>query len=172
MKRSLLAATGSLSFGIALLASACVSITGAAAPAQALTASPSTAPESPADRSKALNALFNDIWQDNLKHSPEYASTLGDKRYNDQLTDYSAKAVNASLERGRDFITRLSAIDTTGLPDQEQLSAQLMLRSLIEQQEGARFKEWEMPVDQFNGFQLAMPHPARRPHLRLRQGLR
>ena len=158
MKRSLLAATGSLSFGIALLASACVSITGAAAPAQALTASPSTAPESPADRSKALNALFNDIWQDNLKHSPEYASTLGDKRYNDQLTDYSAKAVNASLERGRDFITRLSAIDTTGLPDQEQLSAQLMLRSLIEQQEGARFKEWEMPVDQFNGFQLAMPH--------------
>jgi len=157
MKRRLLAATGSLSFGIAVLATACVSATGTSAPAQALTASPA-ASESPAARSKAFNALFNDIWQDNLKHSPEYASTLGDKRYNDQLSDYSAKAVNDSLERGRGYIERLSTIDTTGLSDQEQLSAQLMLRSLIEDQEGARFKEWEMPVDQFNGFQLAMPH--------------
>ncbi len=111
-----------------------------------------------AQRSKELAALFSDIWEDNLKHSPEYASSLGDKRYNDQLTDYSVKEVNASLERGRKFIERLSAIDTTGLSEQEQLSAELMLRSLIEDQEGARFKEWEMPVNQFGGFHLAFPH--------------
>ena len=43
-------------------------------------------------------------------------------------------------------------IDTTGLPEQERLSADLMLRSLIEAQEGAKFKAWEMPVNQFNGF--------------------
>jgi uncharacterized protein (DUF885 family) len=118
----------------------------------------SPAPESATERSKQLAKLFSDIWEDNLRHSPEYASTLGDKRYNDQLSDYSAQAVNASLERGRKYIERLSMIDTTGLSDQEQLSAELMLRSLTEDQEGARFKEWEMPVDQFNGFHLAMPH--------------
>ncbi len=110
-----------------------------------------------AERSKELNRLFNDIWQDKLKHSPEYASSLGDHRYDDQLTDYSVAAVNASLERGRHFIEELAAIDTTGLPEQEQLSAELMLRSLTEDQEGARFKEWEMPVDQFNGFHTALP---------------
>ena len=49
---------------------------------------------SAAQRSKDLSALFHDIWEDNLKHSPEYASFLGDKRYNDQLSDYSAKEVN------------------------------------------------------------------------------
>jgi uncharacterized protein (DUF885 family) len=32
-----------------------------------------------------------------------------------------------------------------------------MLRSLIEDQEGARFKEWQMPVNQFNGFHTSMP---------------
>ena len=48
-------------------------------------------------------------------------------------------------------------IDTTGLTDQEKLSAELMLRSLIDEQEGAKFKEWEMPVNQFNGFQLDLP---------------
>ena len=113
---------------------------------------------SAADRSKELSRLFADIWEDNLKHNPEYASSLGDKRYNDQLTDYSAAAVNASLERGRKFIERLSLIDTTGLSEQEQLSAELMLRSLTEAQEGARFKEWEMPVDPMNGFQLSFSH--------------
>jgi len=121
-------------------------------------AQPVAASSSVAARSKELAALFSDIWEDNLKHNPEYASSLGDKRYNDQLTDYSPQAVNAALARGRGYIARLSTIDTTGLSEQEQLSAELMLRSLIEDQEGAKFKEWEMPVDQFNGFHLAFPH--------------
>src|SRR5271170_29961 len=104
--------------------------------------STATAPvaTSVAAQSKALSALFTQIWEDRLKHSPEFASSIGDKRYNDQLTDYSAKEVNAALSRGRDYIQRLSEIDTTGLPEQERLSADLMLRSLIEAQEGAKFK--------------------------------
>jgi len=115
-----------------------------------------------AERSQALSKLFADIWEDRLKHSPEFASSLGDKRYDDQLTDYSVKAVNERLERGREYIERLSAIDTTGLSDQEKLSAELMLRTLIDQQEGAKFKEWEMPVDQFNGFHTSLAQlPAR-----------
>src|SRR6202012_4198447 len=105
-----------------------------------------------ATRSKALSSLLDQIWQDRLKHPPEFAASIGDKRYNDQLTDYSAKEVNAGLARGRDYIQQLSEIDTTGLSEQERLSADLMLRSLIEAQEGAKFKEWEMPVNQFNGF--------------------
>jgi uncharacterized protein (DUF885 family) len=113
---------------------------------------------SAAQRSKDLAALFHDIWEDTLKHSPEYASTLGDKRYNDQLSDYSAREVNARLERGLGYIARLSMIDTSGLSDQEQLSADLMLRSLTEDQEAARFKEWEMPVDQYTGFHLSFSH--------------
>ena len=71
-----------------------------------------------AARSKALPALLAEIWQDRLKHSPEFASLIGDKRYNDQLTDYSVKEINASLQRGLDYIQRLGAIDTTDLTDQ------------------------------------------------------
>jgi uncharacterized protein (DUF885 family) len=118
---------------------------------------PAAGAESVDARSKELSALFAEIWQDTLKHSPEYASSLGDKRYDDQLTDYSTQEINASLARGRGYIEKLSLIDTTGLPDQEKLSAELMLRSLIDQQEGAKFKEWEMPVNQFNGFHTDLP---------------
>jgi uncharacterized protein (DUF885 family) len=120
---------------------------GAAVPAQNLN-------QDIAARSHALNTLFNDIWQDKLRHDPEYATYLGDKRYDAELTDHSPSAVNDALSRGRGYIARLSAIDTTGLPQQEQLSAELMLRSLIEDQEGAQFKEWQMPVNQYSGIQL------------------
>jgi len=120
----------------------------AAAPAQAA---------SVAERSKQLSALFAAMWEQNLKENPELASTLGDKRYDDQLTDYSVEAINAHLARARENIQKLSEIDTTGLSDQEKLSVQLMLNDLIIEQEGARFKEWEMPVTQFDGFHSELP---------------
>jgi uncharacterized protein (DUF885 family) len=113
-----------------------------------------------AARSRQLSRLFDEIWQDKLRHEPEYATALGDKRYDDQLTDYSPRATNDSLARGRAYIQHLSAIDTTGLPHQQQLSAELMLRSLIEDQEAAQFKEWEMPVNQYEGIQLDLPQLA------------
>jgi uncharacterized protein (DUF885 family) len=108
-------------------------------------------------RVKTLNAVFSDYWEDLLKHEPEFASTIGDNRYNDQLSDYSVQAYNESLNRGRAFITRLAEVDTTGMSPQEQLSKDLLVRSLIEDQEEARFKPWEMPVNQFLGLQVDLP---------------
>src|SRR5690349_15710689 len=45
------------------------------------------APQSLSDREAALKSLFAQIWQDRLEHDPEFASSIGDKRYDDQLTD-------------------------------------------------------------------------------------
>src|ERR1700684_1478817 len=91
---------------------------------QALKVDPSAtaAPEALEDRRKALNRLFDDYWQDNLRHSPEFASSIGDKRYNDQISDYSVKAFNEGLEREQGFLMRLAAIDTTGFSAQEIVS--------------------------------------------------
>ena len=110
-----------------------------------------------ADRSATLNALFKEMWENGLKRSPEFASSLGDRRYNDQLSDLSPRAVANDLAQSREYLNRLTAIGTTGLSEQEQLSAQLMERELIEAQEGARFKEWEMPVNQFHGIHTDLP---------------
>ena len=80
-------------------------------------------------RVKTLNAVFSDYWEDLLKHQPEFASSIGDNRYNDQLSDYSVQAYNESLDRGRAFLTRLAEVDTTGMSAQEQLSKDLLVRS-------------------------------------------
>ena len=116
-----------------------------------------TQTDSVSARSAALSALFKEIWEDRLKTHPEFASSLGDRRYNDQLTDLSPAAINRELSRRRVFLTRLLTIDTTGLSDQEKLSSELMQRELIQGEEGAKFKEWELPVNQFHGIHTDLP---------------
>jgi uncharacterized protein (DUF885 family) len=120
-----------------------------------------SAAEAPAasldDRRKALNDLFHDYWEDVLKHDPEFASTLGDKRYNDQITDYSVKAINQWLAREESYLMRLAVIDATGFTGQEKISQDLLLRKFADDQEAAEFKEWEMPVNQMDGIQTTYP---------------
>lgn len=115
------------------------------------------AQQTPAQRSAALSGLFHEMWESGLQQSPEFASSLGDRRYNDQLSELSPRAINAELERDRGYLARLISIDTTGLSPQEKLSAELMERRLIEEDEGSQFKEWQMPVDQFNGLHTSLP---------------
>jgi uncharacterized protein (DUF885 family) len=109
------------------------------------------------NRVKTLNTIFSDYWEDHLKHEPEFASSIGDNRYNDQLQDYSVQAYNDSLARDRGFLGRLAEVDTAGMSAQEQLSKDLLVRQLIEDQQEARFKPWEMPVNQFNGLPIDLP---------------
>ena len=108
-------------------------------------------------RRKALNDLLNEQWEYTMRQNPLYASILGDKRYNDQLDDFSQQAIDANLEQERRFIARFEAIDTTGFPDQEALNKRLIIRDLRIDIDGAHFKPWEMPVDQMNGVHTNLP---------------
>jgi len=128
-----------------------------AAGAQSLAKASTTPPTTVEGNRRALAQIFTDYWEDNLAHSPEFASSLGDKRFNDQISDYSVKAYNESLEREQNFLMRLATIDTTGLSDQEKISRDLLLRQFTDDQEGAEFKEWEMPVSQLGGIQTTYP---------------
>ncbi len=114
----------------------------------------------PADleaRRKALNDLLHERWEYTMRTSPIYASILGDKRYNDKLDDFSQQAIDDDLERTRRFLDRFEAIDTAGFPEQETLNKQLMVRDLEMGLEGARFKPWEMPVNQQSGIHIDAP---------------
>jgi uncharacterized protein (DUF885 family) len=128
--------------------------------AQTPVSAPAQAASVEANR-KALNALFEAYWQQEmLKHNPEFASSLGDKRYNDQISDYSVKAVNDGLAREEHFLMQLAAIDPAGLTDEEKTSRDLLLRQFTDDQEEAEFKEWEMPLDQMGGIATTYPELA------------
>jgi uncharacterized protein (DUF885 family) len=108
-------------------------------------------------RRKALNDLLHERWEYTMRTSPIYASILGDKRYNDKIDDFSQQAIDDDLVQTRRFLERFEAIDSTGFPEQEALNKQLMVRDLKMGLEGARFKPWEMPVNQQNGIHIDAP---------------
>ena len=124
--------------------------------AQAPPAAPATAASIEANR-KAADQLYKDYWEENLKHNPEMASSMNDKRYNDQISDYSVKAYHENLAREQDLLMKLAAIDDTGFTDQEKISRELLMRRLAMGEEESEFKPWEMPVTQMDGIQTTYP---------------
>ncbi|MGC1157795.1 MAG: DUF885 domain-containing protein, partial [Acidobacteriaceae bacterium] len=110
-----------------------------------------------AARRAQLRDALEQEWQYTLRTSPELATSIGDPRYNDRWGDYSAAEQERQIEHAREEIRVFEAINTAGFSEQEVLDKTLMLRQLREAVEGARFKSWEMPVDQMNGIQLGIP---------------
>lgn len=108
-----------------------------------------------AARRSELKKLLADDWEYQLRTFPELATRTGDRRYNDRLSDYSPEALARHIEHQKDLLARLDAIDTTGFPEQERLNKALVARAAREDIESAKFKEWEMPANQFYG-----PHHA------------
>jgi uncharacterized protein (DUF885 family) len=108
-------------------------------------------------RRKQLNDLLGKQWEYTLRTSPEFASILGDKRYNDKLSDVSEKAILADLEQTKKFAKQFEAIDTAGFPEQEALNKTLMVRSLQRQINNSRFQNYMMPITQFYGIHIDTP---------------
>ena len=77
--------------------------------------SSATTPTSVESRRQQLLSLFDEQWQYGLRTSPEWATMLGDSRYNDRLSDNSPEFFKSDVERKREFLTRFEAIDPAGL---------------------------------------------------------
>jgi uncharacterized protein (DUF885 family) len=106
-------------------------------------------------RRQQLRDLVAEQWEYTMRTNPEWASRLGDKRYNDRWSDLSEKAVYDDLAHSQHVVDGLEAIDTTGFPEQERLNKVLLSRQQKLFLEGARFEDWLMPANQFWGAHLA-----------------
>ncbi len=109
-----------------------------------------------AARRHALDALLDEQWQYTLRETPEFATIIGDYRYNDRFSDMSLAHVEQHRRDAEAFLKRFQAVDTTGFPEQELLNQQLMVRNLKDDLEGTSLKLYLMPVDQFNGIHLQL----------------
>jgi uncharacterized protein (DUF885 family) len=108
-------------------------------------------PSSVESRIAEQNALFEEQYQSELKAHPQLATAYGDYRYNDQLDDRSLAAIETQHTRDEAFLARLNAIPTTGFPEQDTLSHNVMMRTLQQRIDNYGFKEYEMPVSQMSG---------------------
>ncbi|HTM29087.1 MAG TPA: DUF885 family protein [Rhodanobacter sp.] len=139
----------------------CASLLGSVTVTSLVHAAPvaSTAKAAPADvatRVAALNALLAEQWQHTLQNSPEFATILGDLRYNDRWSDASLAHAAAEHQVTADFLRRFAAIDTTGFADSDKLNQQLMVRQLKSSLKAYDLKLHEMPLDQMSGVHLQL----------------
>jgi len=131
-----------------LLAAACAFLV------PALHASPA-APA--AGRVAAQNALFEEQYQSDLRLNPELATAVGDYRYNDKLGERSLASIAQRHGVDQEFLRKLKAIPTDNFSEQDQLSHDLLVRSLQQRIDDFDLKTYEMPVDQMEGPHTGLP---------------
>ena len=105
-------------------------------------------------RRQELNRLIADEWEYEMRESPEWATTIGDYRYNDRWSDNSLAHVRQQRADVQGWLSRFEAIDGTGFPEVEKLNQSLMVRNLKERIEYIDLRLFEMPVEQFFGVHL------------------
>jgi uncharacterized protein (DUF885 family) len=109
-----------------------------------------------ADRVAKQNALFEEFYQAGLKSSPERATSIGDYRYNAQLGDASLAQIARQHAESDAFLARLRAIPTTGMPETDRLSHELLERQLTRADVNYALKNHEMPVSQQGGIHTSL----------------
>lgn len=127
-------------------------------PLTAMAEAPTVAPAASdvAARVRKLNDLLAAQWQHTLANAPEFATVLGDLRYNDRLSDVSLEHAAAERKVTEDFLRRFEAIDTTGFAAEDALNQKLMVRQLRDSLTFRDFKLDEMPLDQMSGVHLQL----------------
>jgi len=92
-----------------------------------------------AQETKKLHALFDSAWEDGMRRHPEFATEIGDYRYNDRLTDNSAAARAADDQKVRDNLKAARAIKRASLSHEDQVSLDLFIHSAAESVEAQAF---------------------------------
>jgi uncharacterized protein (DUF885 family) len=110
--------------------------------------------DKPQTASAQLGSFFAAEWEYQLEHSPEFATYVGDTRFNDRMGDYSAEAEARKAEHAKHELELLKALPSAGLEEQQTISREIMQRQLESSIESYKLKEWEMPVSQMNGVHL------------------
>ncbi|NIA28134.1 MAG: DUF885 family protein, partial [Desulfobulbaceae bacterium] len=100
-----------------------------------------------------FSALLDEAWEWRLAQYPTMASSLGDRRYNDQWTDNSLAAIEGRQKETREFLKRAYAIDRAALPANDQLNHELFRRKLQDSIDLAAFNGHLLPFSQRGGVQ-------------------
>lgn len=116
-------------------------------------ASGQTRPPAQNGSAKALHALFDAEWDYRMQQSPEQASELGDRRWNDRWSDESLEAYARRHQHDQDVLSRLGKIDRANLTAADQLNYDLFQKSYQLSIEGYRFHTFLIPLNQRGGIQ-------------------
>jgi uncharacterized protein (DUF885 family) len=127
------------------LLAACVVLQAAPAGAQRRAVSPAA----------ALHRLFEEEWEWTMREAPTFASSLGDRRYNDRWTDLSLPAIERRQKHREETLVRLLKVQRSRLAPADRLNYDLFRKDLEDDIHEFKFRLYLMPVNQGGGIQSA-----------------
>jgi len=125
-------------------------------PLVALAADPVGTP--PAGAAEQAHALFERDWQWRLKHQPEFATSVGDHRYDARLSDTSLAASAAAGDHARRMLDLARQIDPAQLTGQDRLSWDMFTADQERVLARAAFIPFDpQPISTQDGLQFRFP---------------
>ena len=103
--------------------------------------------------SEDVSALFSDFWDWRLKQSPEFATMVGDKRFNDVLEQFTEQRFEADLASCEQFLERAASLMEGAVgPDRDNLEFfQAEVGTFVE---GFSHRGFYYPINYMEGVQV------------------
>nr|MDQ3309216.1 DUF885 domain-containing protein [Gemmatimonadota bacterium] len=104
-----------------------------------------------------LRQLFADEWEHTLRENPTFATSVGDRRFDNRLSSVGLADQQRRLAAEREFLRRLRAIDRAALSRGDQLNYDIFLR--LKQDEIAQYehRSYLIPITNREGFHTSFP---------------
>ncbi len=104
------------------------------------------------------SALFDSHWQWRLAHQPEFATSIGDHRFDAALSDTSLQASRAAAAHHAEMLAQARALDREQLGAPAQLSLQLFIHDEEQALQAAAFYPYTVqPLTAYAGIHVTLP---------------
>lgn len=104
------------------------------------------------EENQKLQSLYN-LYADYLLDTyPETGTFMGKPVDNSKWTDLSLQAFDRRNRENEVFLKALQSINRSKLEEAEKLNYDLLKNALLEVEEGAKFREYLMPMNQMSGY--------------------
>lgn len=104
---------------------------------------------------RGLHALLAAEWDHTMEQSPTWASSLGDRRWNDRWGDVSLAAIEKNHAHDQEALVRLKKIDRRKLSSADQLNYDLFQYETQLSIEEHKYRWFLVPLNQREGIQTA-----------------
>jgi uncharacterized protein (DUF885 family) len=101
-----------------------------------------------------FHEILDEQWEKGIVNSPEWATRLGDNRFNDKLNDVSHETILTRQEETKVLLEKVKTIDRSKLSEDDQLNYDLYLHGIEKRIEGFQYLSYLIPIDQMGGIQI------------------
>jgi uncharacterized protein (DUF885 family) len=117
-----------------------------------------------ATASEQLARLFEDEWEFGLVENPLFATSVGDRRFNDRLPSLAVGDIERRAGMEREFLRRVQSIDWEALSPGERISAAIFERLKRDEIQEYTYRTYLTPITNREGFHVFFPQlPGRVP---------